>query len=98
MPDLAAKPIIDMLLVVKDSADENAYVPDLEGAGYTLRIREPAWHEHRMLEWPIRRERFCRFHLLWRVHSKVEKIIHWMSEILFAPKITFRCLNGCMPE
>lgn len=50
VPDLAAKPIIDMLLVVKDSADENAYVPDLERAGYTLRIREPAWHEHRMLK------------------------------------------------
>ena len=52
VPDLAAKPIIDMLLVVKDSADENAYVPDLERAGYTLRIREPAWHEHRMLKGP----------------------------------------------
>ena len=49
VPDLAAKPIIDMLLVVKDSADERAFVPDLERAGHTLRIREPAWHEHRML-------------------------------------------------
>jgi GrpB-like predicted nucleotidyltransferase (UPF0157 family) len=52
VPNLAAKPIIDMLLVVKDSADENAYVPDLERAGYTLRIREPAWHEHRMFKGP----------------------------------------------
>jgi GrpB-like predicted nucleotidyltransferase (UPF0157 family) len=49
---LAAKPIIDMLLVVKNSADENAYVPDLEGDGYRLRIREPEWHEHRMLKGP----------------------------------------------
>jgi len=41
VPGLCAKPIIDILLVVKDSADESAYVPDLEEAGYTLRIREP---------------------------------------------------------
>jgi GrpB-like predicted nucleotidyltransferase (UPF0157 family) len=52
VPGLAAKPIIDMLLVVKDSADENAYVSDLEGSGYTLRIRERDWHEHRMLKGP----------------------------------------------
>src|SRR5687767_7774033 len=48
VPDLAAKPIIDMLLVVADSADEDSYLPSLERAGYTLRVREPDWHEHRM--------------------------------------------------
>jgi GrpB-like predicted nucleotidyltransferase (UPF0157 family) len=50
VPGLAAKPIVDMLLVVNDSADEDSYVPDLEGAGYALRIREPNWHQHRMFE------------------------------------------------
>lgn len=45
---LAAKPVIDMLLVVADSAAEDAYLPALERIGYTLRIREPNWHEHRM--------------------------------------------------
>jgi len=49
---LAAKPIIDILLVVKDSSDEPAYVPILERAGYALRLREPNWHEHRMLKGP----------------------------------------------
>ena len=34
LPGLCAKPIIDMLLVVKDSADELSYVPALESAGY----------------------------------------------------------------
>ena len=34
VPGLVAKPIIDMLLVVIDSTDEDAYVPDLEAAGY----------------------------------------------------------------
>lgn len=48
VPGLAAKPIIDIILVVADSADEAAYVPPLEEAGYQLRIREPEWHEHRM--------------------------------------------------
>jgi GrpB-like predicted nucleotidyltransferase (UPF0157 family) len=49
VPGLPAKPIIDMVLEVADSSDEPAYLPDLEAAGYTLRIREPAWFEHRML-------------------------------------------------
>jgi len=49
VPGLAAKPIIDICLVVADSADEDAYVPDLARAGYELRVREPDWHEHRML-------------------------------------------------
>lgn len=50
VPGLAAKPIIDILLVVDDSADEPAYVPPLEAAGYVLRIREPEWHQHRMFK------------------------------------------------
>jgi GrpB-like predicted nucleotidyltransferase (UPF0157 family) len=52
VPGLAAKPIIDMLLAVADSADERAYVPPLEAAGYKLRIREPGWYEHRLLKGP----------------------------------------------
>lgn len=52
VPGLAAKPIIDITLLVPDSADEAAYVPALEAAGYTLRIREPKWHEHRLLRGP----------------------------------------------
>jgi GrpB-like predicted nucleotidyltransferase (UPF0157 family) len=49
VPGLAAKPIIDIVLVVADSADEPAYLPALETAGYLLRIREPDWEQHRML-------------------------------------------------
>ena len=52
VPGLVAKPIIDMLLVVTDSADEDAYVPALEAAGYVLRIRETNWYEHRMFKGP----------------------------------------------
>ena len=52
VPGLAAKPTIDMLLVVTDSADEDVYVRALESGGYLLRIREPKWHEHRMFKGP----------------------------------------------
>ena len=52
VPDLAAKPIIDILVVVQDSADESTYLPQLESAGYVLRVREPDWNEHRMLRTP----------------------------------------------
>src|SRR5215203_532654 len=49
VPGLAAKPIIDILLLVVDSADEAAYLPDLEAAAYQLQFREPEWYEHRFL-------------------------------------------------
>ena len=52
VPGLAAKPIIDITLIVADSGDEPAYVPQLEAAGYTLRIREPDWHQHRVFKGP----------------------------------------------
>jgi GrpB-like predicted nucleotidyltransferase (UPF0157 family) len=52
VPGLAAKPIIDMILAVADSADEPAYVPAMESAGYVLHIREPEWHQHRLFKGP----------------------------------------------
>ncbi len=52
VPGLAAKPIIDITLIVPDSGDEAAYAPQLEAAGYTIRIREPDWHQHRLFKGP----------------------------------------------
>ena len=52
VPGLAAKPCIDMTLVVPDSSDESTYAPDLEAAGYRLVIREPEWFEHRVFKGP----------------------------------------------
>jgi GrpB-like predicted nucleotidyltransferase (UPF0157 family) len=49
VPGLAAKPLIDIVLVVDSTPDESSYVPALEAAGYVLRIREPEWFQHRML-------------------------------------------------
>ena len=52
VPGLAAKPVIDIVLVVADSSDEKSYVPPLEAAGYVLRVREPELDEHRMFKGP----------------------------------------------
>ena len=49
---LPAKPVIDIVLVVTDSADETAYVPVLAAAGYRLHVREADWYEHRMFKGP----------------------------------------------
>lgn len=43
---LCAKPIIDIDVSVQDVEDEAAYLPDLESAGYHLRVRSPG---HRMV-------------------------------------------------
>src|SRR5438067_33082 len=43
VPGLPAKPIIDIVLEVPDSSDEDAYVPAMEAAGYRPRGREPEW-------------------------------------------------------
>jgi GrpB-like predicted nucleotidyltransferase (UPF0157 family) len=52
VPGLSAKPVIDMVLAVSNSDDEPSYVPPLEAQGFVLRIREPAWYQHRLLKAP----------------------------------------------
>jgi GrpB-like predicted nucleotidyltransferase (UPF0157 family) len=47
---LAAKPVIDIQLAVRDSAHEEAYRSALERAGFRLIIREPEWFEHRLFK------------------------------------------------
>ncbi|MGE8686600.1 MAG: GrpB family protein [Achromobacter sp.] len=50
VPGLAAKPVIDIDLTVADPAREDAYVPALQAIGYVLALREPSWHQHRLLQ------------------------------------------------
>ena len=52
VPGLAAKPIIDIVLVVTDSSDEPAYAQAMERSGYVLRLREPEWYQHRLFKGP----------------------------------------------
>jgi GrpB-like predicted nucleotidyltransferase (UPF0157 family) len=46
VPGLAAKPIVDIVVGIDDPDDDAAFVPDLEAAGYEVRVREP---RHRCL-------------------------------------------------
>ena len=47
---LPAKPIIDVDLIVSDAAEESSWLPQLETVGFSLKIREPWWYEHRCLQ------------------------------------------------
>lgn len=49
VPSLAAKPVVDIDLIVDDPALESAYAPALAPLGYALTIRENGWYGHRML-------------------------------------------------
>jgi GrpB-like predicted nucleotidyltransferase (UPF0157 family) len=51
VPGLAAKPIIDILVVVPDITAEEDYLDPLLAAGYVLRVREPG---HRLVRTPAR--------------------------------------------
>jgi GrpB-like predicted nucleotidyltransferase (UPF0157 family) len=72
VPGLAAKPLIDIVLVVDSSADEPSYVPALEAVGYTLRTREPDWYEHRMLR---RREPSVNLHVFSTGCEEIERMV-----------------------
>ena len=80
MPGLAAKPIIDIVLVVADTTDEEAYVPALEAAGYVLRIREPDWYEHRMFR---ERETNVNLHVFSAGCEEIDRMLvfrNWLRE------------------
>ena len=50
VPGLPAKPVIDLDLVVVDPTDEGAYVAALESVAFVHWLREPWWHDHRLLK------------------------------------------------
>ena len=51
VPGLAAKPVVDVVLVVPDITAEEDHVAQLVAAGYVLRVREPG---HRLVRTPAR--------------------------------------------
>lgn len=50
--DLMSKDLVDILLLVKDSSREEDYLEALLGLGYSLKIREEDWFQHRMFKYP----------------------------------------------
>ncbi|MGK5113652.1 MULTISPECIES: GrpB family protein [unclassified Geodermatophilus] len=78
VPGLVAKPIIDILLVVSDSADEPRYVPHLQAAGYVLRIREPEWFEHRLFRGP---DTAINLHVFSSGAAEVERMLRFRDRL-----------------
>lgn len=50
VPDLDAKPCIDIQMAVTDPEDQSTYLPALEEIGYGWVTRFPGRHEHRLLK------------------------------------------------
>lgn len=78
VPGLVAKPRIDMLLVVADSGDEPAYVLALEDVGYRLRIREPDWYQHRLLNGP---DFDVNLHVFSRGCPEIERMLRFRNRL-----------------
>jgi GrpB-like predicted nucleotidyltransferase (UPF0157 family) len=78
VPGLAAKPVIDILVVVADSADEPAYLPQLEATGYLLRVREPDWNEHRMFRTP---EKDVHIHIYSAGCQEIQRILTFRDRL-----------------
>jgi GrpB-like predicted nucleotidyltransferase (UPF0157 family) len=74
VPGLAAKPIIDIVLAVQDSSNEDSYLASLIAAGYELRVREPEWNEHRMFR---TLERDVHLHVFSDGSSEIERNIEF---------------------
>lgn len=72
VPGLAAKPTIDILLVIDDSANEAAYLPRMEAAGYILRVREPNRGDHRMFKGP---DTSIHLHVFSRGSPEIERML-----------------------
>jgi GrpB-like predicted nucleotidyltransferase (UPF0157 family) len=78
VPGLAAKPVIDIVVVVENSGDEAKYLPALTQAGYQLRVREPEWYEHRMLRTP---ELDVHVHVFSRGCSEVSRMLAFRDRL-----------------
>jgi GrpB-like predicted nucleotidyltransferase (UPF0157 family) len=78
VPGLAAKPIVDIVLGVANPADEASYVPPLEAAGFRLRVREPGWHEHRMLK---RDEPAVHLHVFAAASGELERMVGFRDRL-----------------
>jgi GrpB-like predicted nucleotidyltransferase (UPF0157 family) len=74
VPGLAAKPVIDVLVVVPDIDDEDSYLPGIESLGVPLRSREPPHHRYfrpgqgqpRVVQIHVSDAEWAREHLLFR--------------------------------
>jgi len=78
VPGLAAKPIVDLLVTVKDPGDESIRAA-MEAAGYELRVREP---DHRMFRTP---ERDVQVHIWPDSHAEVARYLRFRDRLRESP-------------
>ena len=78
VPNLSAKPIIDILLIVNDSANEDKYLKKMEDAEYELRVREPDFHEHRMFRTS---EKDVHIHVLSKGSTEIDEYILFRNRL-----------------
>jgi cytochrome P450/GrpB-like predicted nucleotidyltransferase (UPF0157 family) len=82
VPGLVAKPIVDVLLEVRDSSDEAQYVPALESTGYVLHVREPNWHQHRLFKRP---DVEINLHVFSRACAEVQRMLLFRDRLRADP-------------
>lgn len=83
VPGLAAKPIVDVVLEVADTTDEEAYVPHLEHLDYEVRLREPDWYQHRLL---IRVDPAVNLHVFSEGCEETERMIVFRDRLRESPE------------
>jgi GrpB-like predicted nucleotidyltransferase (UPF0157 family) len=83
VPGMAAKPIVDIVLAVPDPTAEADYVPALEAIGYGLHLREPEWHEHRLLK-PA--DRSVNLHVFATGEPEIERMLRFRDRLRASPE------------
>ena len=83
VPGMAAKPIVDIVLAVPDPATEADYVPALAAIGYRVHIREPEWHEHRLLKPP---DDGVNLHVFAAGSSEIDRMVRFRDRLRASPE------------
>lgn len=88
VPGLIAKPCIDILLAVADASDDDAYLPDLQQAGYVLRHREMLHGEpHRVFKAP---DMNVNLHVLSQRSAETARMLDFRDWLRMHPEDTER--------
>jgi GrpB-like predicted nucleotidyltransferase (UPF0157 family) len=97
VPDLPAKPVIDIVLVVADSAAENEYAQALENAGYRLCVREPEWYAHRLFKG---RKHRVNLHVFSAGCPEIERMLTFRNWLRMskADRELYACSKQCLTQ
>lgn len=80
VPNLMAKPVIDIDLIVENPEKEEEYLPFLIKLGYELTVRERSWYQHRMFRLNAPRVNLHVFGMNCPEHIRHILFRDWLSE------------------